>query len=274
MPDLAWTPPRSASLVVHISSIFGLIIAAALVVDEAMNPEADICCDTLDSGDPNHGRFHSRFANPSRCEPLTNDDWRDGEDLSQHPVQGVNWFQALQFCNRLSQQDGRTPCYTIKDIKMYPPPDSRSHPPDQVPWIHSAHVSFDKHADGYRLPTDSEWEYACRAGTTTTYTFGNRLTNKLANFDEVIDHTVKIGSYPPNILGIHDMHGNVAEWCHDVNQRIELLPRKDPMPLPPQVYDSDSRVNLRGGSFTSKPHVCRSANRDASAPYWTGVAKA
>ncbi|MEM7316386.1 MAG: SUMF1/EgtB/PvdO family nonheme iron enzyme, partial [Planctomycetota bacterium] len=89
--------------------------------------------------------------NPSFCRPLKGHDWRKGEDLSQHPVQNVNWFDAIQFCNRLSEKEGRQPCYVIKDIIRHPLPGSSLYEPGITQWVHSAHVSYSKEANGYRL---------------------------------------------------------------------------------------------------------------------------
>ena len=66
---------------------------------------------------------------------------------------------------------------------------------------------------GYRLPTEAEWEYACRAGTTTAFNTGNRLSKSQANFDG--SETMPVGAFPPNAWGLYDMHGNVLEWCND-----------------------------------------------------------
>ncbi|MEO1610603.1 MAG: SUMF1/EgtB/PvdO family nonheme iron enzyme [Pseudomonadota bacterium] len=92
----------------------------------------------------------------------------------------------------------------------------------------------------YRLLSEAEWEYACRAGTKTKYSFGNTITKQQAQFSS--QQTVKVGSFPPNDWGLYDMHGNVWEWCED-------------------EYDSSSRV-LRGGSWNYDPEVLRSASRD------------
>jgi len=98
---------------------------------------------------------------------------------------------------------------------------------------------------GYRLPTESEWEYACRAGTTTATAFGETITSKDANYDESkIDKPVPVGGYKPNAFGLHDMHGNVWEWCSDwyANYPEGLL-------VDPVGPKEGARRVLRGGSF-------------------------
>jgi formylglycine-generating enzyme required for sulfatase activity len=97
-------------------------------------------------------------------------------DLSENdrrPVESVSWFDAQEFCHRLSQRTGRH----------------------------------------YTLPSEAQWEYACRAGTTTPYAFGDSLSQQQANFDT--SATTAVGSFPANAWGLHDMHGNVWEWCAD-----------------------------------------------------------
>ena len=99
----------------------------------------------------------------------------------------------------------------------------------------------------YRLPSEAEWEYCCRAGTTTAYATGDQITKKQAQYSEGLygsaKQAVAVGSFPPNDWGLHDMHGNVWEWCED-------------------KYDasSSSRV-LRGGSWLDDPDLLRSAYR-------------
>ena len=73
----------------------------------------------------------------------------------------------------------------------------------------------EKTSGGYRLPTEAEWEYACRAGTTTAYSFGDKITPKDANYYHSKGKPVAVGSYRPNAFGLYDMHGNVLEWCED-----------------------------------------------------------
>ncbi len=93
----------------------------------------------------------------------------------ERPVEQVSWDDAVEFCQRLSKQTGTE----------------------------------------YRLPSESEWEYACRAGTTTKYYFGDDITSDLANYGDNVGETTSVGQYSPNAFGLYDMHGNVWEWCQD-----------------------------------------------------------
>lgn len=117
----------------------------------------------------------------------------------------------------------------------------------------------------YRLPTEAEWEYACRAGTTTTWNTGATLEPARARFNglqttrnpEVL-RTVKVGSYPPNAFGLHDMHGNVWEWCSDWYDESYYArsPQRDPTGPP-----NGERAVFRGGGFEVEAKSCRSAFR-------------
>ena len=99
----------------------------------------------------------------------------------------------------------------------------------------------------YRLPTEAEWEYACRAGTTTAYSFGDKITPKDANYrDSEINDVVKVGSYRPNAFGLYDMHGNVWEWCEDMYD-VSLKDFEDAVTDPKGPATGWERV-LRGGS--------------------------
>ena len=110
---------------------------------------------------------------------------------------------------------------------------------------------------GYRLPTEAEWEYACRAGTTTAYSVGDNLTKSDANYgDGTSGNTKTVGSYKPNAFGLHDMHGNVWEWCEDWKEEYPSVSAKDPMGVPMGIY----RV-LRGGSFDGNGLSARSSYR-------------
>jgi formylglycine-generating enzyme required for sulfatase activity len=160
-------------------------------------------------------------------------------DRWKRPVERVNWFEAVEFCKRLSKLTGRN----------------------------------------YRLPSEAEWEYACRAGTTTPFYFGETINTELANYrgtddkvyvfdwsgsygdgpkGEYREQTTPVGQFPANAFGLYDMHGNVSEWCADechdnyagapTDGSIWLNGNKDQSPL-------------RGGSWHIFPIFCRSALR-------------
>ena len=126
--------------------------------------------------------------------------------------------------------------------------------------------------DGLRLPTETEWEYACRAGSTAPFSFGKRITSNEANYNGEYSYgdgpkskrrgkTLMTGFFAPNAWGLYDMHGNVKEWCQDWYDAYFRGPITDP--LGPRT--GTIRV-VRGGGCFNQPWVCRSANRQAYAP--------
>lgn len=146
------------------------------------------------------------------------------------PVERISWYEALEFCNRLTILTNRQ----------------------------------------YRLPTEAEWEYACRAGTTTPFYFGETISPEVANYDgnytygsgpqgEFREETTPVGQFPANDFGLYDMHGNVWEWCLDHRHG-----NYDGAPEDGSAWLSDNESNfriLRGGSWVSHPGGCRSAYR-------------
>ena len=111
---------------------------------------------------------------------------------------------------------------------------------------------------GYRLPTEAEWEYACRAGTTSAYAFGDSITKSDVNYDaSQAQGSIKVvGSYKPNAFGLFDMHGNVWEWCKDFKVDYPEAALTDP-----QGQATGDRCVLRGGSFNNEKSSVRSSNR-------------
>jgi len=127
---------------------------------------------------------------------------------------------------------------------------------------------------GWRLPTEEEWEHACRAGTTTPFSFGATITTDQVNYDgrrpygeasagEYRDGAVPVKSFPPNAFGLYEMHGNLFEWCEEVYVF-------DPSAPPPTLEPGTSRV-IRGGAFSSRGKECRSGYRDGYPPHSTGA---
>ena len=194
--------------------------------------------------------------------PVTQAQWRTGTTLppvnralnaapshfkgDNRPVEQITWYEAVEFCQRLEKATGRP----------------------------------------YRLPSEAEWEYACRAGTTTPFHFGESITTDLANYrgtdwevegktysgaygdgphGEFREETTDVGSFDAaNAFGLYDMHGNVWEWCQDTwHENYEGAPIDGSAWI-----SSDKRKScvLRGGSWYDDPEGCRSANRDWDAP--------
>ena len=152
------------------------------------------------------------------------------------PVETVSWYEAVEFCDRISTHTHRQ----------------------------------------YRLPTEAEWEYACRGGTTTPFNVGKTLTDELANYNASVTYnggpkgqdrqeTIPVDQFATaNAFGLSDMHGNVLEWCQDYwHDNYDGAPDDGSAWI--EGGDSDLRV-LRGGSWNSNPRYCRSALRNLDDP--------
>ena len=187
-------------------------------------------------------------------------DGKRQRDEGGYPVEQVTWYDAIEFCNRLSKQDGFRACYELKDVKY----EGKS--------IVSAKVAVND-GNGYRLPTEAEWEYACRASTTTPFFFGKRNTGKQSNVKaekrkgaygllhkawKDRNRTTPVGSYPANLWGLHDTLGNVAEWVNDWYDKDFNRDARISDPTGPVT--GRHRV-LRGGSWLLTESHARSASR-------------
>jgi formylglycine-generating enzyme required for sulfatase activity len=168
---------------------------------------------------------YDRFCESTERKKPGDNAWGRGN----RPVIKVSWNDTQAYCAWLSHQTGRS----------------------------------------YRLPSEAEWEYACRAGTTAPFHFGARITTEQANFNgndtyngsskgEYREKSTPVGSFPPNTFGLHDMHGNVWEWCHDAWHGSY-----DGAPTDGSAWESGDGVSRvrRGGSWDSKPRLCRAADR-------------
>ncbi|RPI79258.1 MAG: hypothetical protein EHM42_12870, partial [Planctomycetaceae bacterium] len=154
-----------------------------------------------------------------RTDGFVKEDWDkrwtvDNDRISKtadHPIQNVRWYEALLFCDWLSRQSGRTPGYRRFDRAQHMPEEGANYGQIRGYW-------YDATTDGYRLPTEEEWEYACRAGAKTDYFYGDQVEGDDAKIRSEYGHigsrtAIVVGSLLPNRFGLFDMHGNVCEWC-------------------------------------------------------------
>ena len=180
--------------------------------------------------------------------PITQAQWRavmgtnpsefkDQLDSDQRPVERVNWREAMAFCRQLADRTGRD----------------------------------------YTLPSEAQWEYACRAGTTSPFAFGGTITPELANYDGnytyagspkgvCCEQTTAVGAFPANAWGLQDMHGNVWEWCLDHWHGSYASPPGDGSAWVDSEDKNNAKRLLRGGSWIYIPGNCRSAYRFHARP--------
>jgi formylglycine-generating enzyme required for sulfatase activity len=185
--------------------------------------------------------------NPSICQ---------GE---QRPVEKVSWFDAVAYCNALSRRHDIEEAYTLTDIQGQPGQED-----------FSASVQWLVERKGYRLPTEAEWEYLCRASTQTAFYNGPCLSlrGEDPNLDQIAwyqhnanSKTHPVGLKAPNHWGLHDMLGNVWEWCWDWYGPYGEGPQRDPCGPSGGFHRA-----LRGGAWYNEPRLCRAAQRYKYSP--------
>ncbi|MDR1385283.1 MAG: formylglycine-generating enzyme family protein [Planctomycetaceae bacterium] len=176
-------------------------------------------------------------------------------DVQNCPVDSVTWYSAIEFCNKLSEKEGFSPYYSLNATKRRA---------SQA--IEEAGVNI-LGGNGFRLPTEAEWEYACRAGSITPWCFGDLVldvTHYAWYYDNAQLETHIVGEKKPNAWGLYDMHGNVMEWCYDwYNEFYYQQEQREDDPTGPM--DGVARV-LRGGAWQFGAEATRSAYRNSANP--------
>ena len=199
--------------------------------DEAPAHKVRVSAFLIDKYEVTHEMFTKvQLPNPSH--------WQDSP---KKPVERVRWRDAKQYCNERSLLEELKPCYNEK----------------------TADWDCDYAANGYRLPTEAEWEYACRAGGDGPYDFGqpDNLRQYAWFADNAGEKTHAVGEKKPNRWGIFDLYGNVSEWCEDVYSPAYYKESPPVDPHGPPNPGKDVKRAMRGGSWKSSAEMCRATFR-------------
>jgi formylglycine-generating enzyme required for sulfatase activity len=159
------------------------------------------------------------------------------QESPKNPIEQIRWREAKAYCNERSRMEGLKPCYNEKTQE----------------WV------CDYSADGYRLPTEAEWEYAARAGSEELYGNGTKETlREYAWFADNSDQkTHPVGQKKPNGWGLYDMFGNVSAWCEDVYDPMSYLHSQVSDPTGPPSPGKDVKRVVRGGNWKASADMCR-----------------
>jgi len=210
--------------------------------------------------------------NPSFFTPNNGEQPAGGETQGKRPVEKVSWYDAIVFCNKLSTEEGLSPAYEIEK-------ESGGWSTDTADWgtvPTSSNSRWDAvrivaGSTGYRLPTEAQWEYACWAGATGDYGLSEDKVNEINSTTLVnyawysvnsVGRTHEVGKKKPNAFGLHDMHGNVWEWCWDWYATYQDNPQNE---TPVGASSGSIRV-IRGGGWTDSADYLRSAIRSYGGP--------
>jgi formylglycine-generating enzyme required for sulfatase activity len=171
-----------------------------------------------------------------------------GEISELLPESHLTWYETLEFCNRLSVMEGLSPAYIINNS---------TDPEDWGPYTNGYDpvrdtVEIVPGSKGYRIPTEEQWEYACRAGTKTAYYMGDTFSSDMGWYNGNTTVIHQVGLKPPNPWGLYDMAGNMYEWCWEVGERMFSVAGNPPLSVWRRV---------RGGCYNVGSYTLRSAHR-------------